>query len=117
MSGYRRVRVLLVDDDPAFRDMLALSLRQGLFEVVAAGSGEEALERLAREKFDWLVSDVRMEGIGGVELCERAARLYPGLRTVLVSADFHADGLRPGSAKRLFVKPFEVADLAACLRA
>ena len=111
-----RARVLVVDDDRSFRSMLALSLRRAGFKVATAPSGEAALARLSREPFAWLVSDVNMEGIGGVELCERAARLHPGLRAVLVSANFPAGGLSPGRAEKLFIKPFEVSDLAACLR-
>ena len=110
------LKILLVDDDAACLAMLGLSLRREGFRVVTAASAERALAILARSRYDWLVTDYRMAGMGGAELAVRAARLRPGIRTVLVSADCPAERLLECPAERLFAKPVAVDELAAWLR-
>lgn len=70
-------RVLLVDDEPSARKLLALMLHPPLFKCESAGSGEEALVAIQREPFDVIVSDLRMPGMGGIGLISEARRLNP----------------------------------------
>jgi two-component system OmpR family response regulator len=63
-----RRRVLVVDDDPECREMLAAALRGAGFVVDTAADGFEALARVARAPADVLVSDVQMPGMSGVSL-------------------------------------------------
>ncbi len=62
-------RVLLVDDEPALLEIGQLLLeRAGPFRVATCGSGDAALDLLAREPFDAVVSDYQMPGMDGIEL-------------------------------------------------
>ncbi len=107
--------VLVVDDDPSLRAMLELSLRQLGFKVGSASSGEEALDRLAAEDFDWLVTDAAMAPMDGFTLVERAQALKPGLRAVMISA-LPARREPPSPAiEGFFQKPVPLEDLQACL--
>ena len=59
-------RILIADDEAEILDIMSEVLRKRGFEVIAAQSGEEALEMLAKEKIDLLILDKRMPGIGGI---------------------------------------------------
>lgn len=79
-------RLLLVDDEPDLRWLLAGCLRDRGYEVVEAESGEEALASIDETRPDAVVSDVRMPGISGVELLVQVLEQDPKLPVVLMSA-------------------------------
>lgn len=60
----------IIDDDAALRDSLALVLRFRNYEVVEFGSGEELLESPALSRLDCMILDLRMTGVGGLEVLE-----------------------------------------------
>jgi DNA-binding response OmpR family regulator len=64
-------RLLAVDDDPEYRGVLAERLRKRGYDVVQAGSGEEAIELLTVQRVDCVLLDRTMAGIGGLETCRR----------------------------------------------
>lgn len=82
-------RILLVDDEPMVRHIYRTILpwEEHGFEIrdVASG-GSEALEKLKTGTFDILVTDIRMPGIDGLSLIERACELYPSLAVVVLSS-------------------------------
>ena len=92
-------RVLLVDDVPEVLAITAELLEAGGHEVVQAAHGEEALLLLETERrFDLLVTDYMMPGIGGGELVRRARELFPDLPALVITgyADVEAmSGLPP----------------------
>lgn len=81
-------RVLLVDDNDAYLENLEAILSPES-EVVGARSAREALALLQRERFDLVVSDVRMPGMSGVELCGALRAVAPQTRVVLLTACTH----------------------------
>jgi phosphoserine phosphatase RsbU/P len=68
-------RVLVVDDSRAQRRVLSASLSRQGFEVIEAGSGQEALDCLGAEPVDLILSDWMMPGMDGLELCARVRAL------------------------------------------
>src|SRR5689334_3339150 len=64
--------LLLVEDEPALRSVVAEQLTDRGFEVDQADSGETALARLADFAYDAIITDLRMPGIGGSEVVEAA---------------------------------------------
>jgi two-component system NtrC family sensor kinase len=64
-------RILAVDDSATYRELLATALRSDGYEVIAARSGEEALELLSVQAVDCILLDVIMPGLGGKETCRR----------------------------------------------
>ncbi|MET0388229.1 MAG: response regulator [Polyangiales bacterium] len=64
-------KVLAVDHDPSDRERLASVLRQHGYEVIAARSGEEALELLMVQAVDCVLIELNMPGLGGAETCRR----------------------------------------------
>lgn len=81
------IRVLVVDDQPRFRRAAArLIATVDGFEIVGeAGSGEEAIDLIARLPADLVLMDVRMPGMNGTEATRRIIASHPATRVVLVS--------------------------------
>ena len=111
--------VLLVEDDVAIRRPTAELLRSDGYDVVEAGSGEEALELLERSGIDCVLVDLMLPGIDGFEVTRRI-RQRSGLPIIVVTAkDDPFDvvaGLEAG-ADDYVTKPFEPKVLVARIRA
>jgi CheY-like chemotaxis protein len=69
-------KILLVEDDPDFRAVLALALELQGFQVRQAAGGQKALEALSLERPDLIISDLEMNGIDGRTLCKHARADY-----------------------------------------
>jgi two-component system, NtrC family, sensor kinase len=117
---YRAYPILYVDDESqnlvAFRYAMEES-----FSVVTATTGREALEILADQEIAVMISDQRMPGMNGVELCRRAREVRPGaIRMIMTAyADMHAaiDAINDGHVSRYLVKPWRNEELGETLRA
>jgi two-component system NtrC family sensor kinase len=104
-------RILIVDDEPEIRDTLAEILGTEQHAVVTVESGRDALERLAAEPFDVVLTDIRMPDLDGPALYEEIERRWPGKGGLVIfvtgdtltsaSRDFVAASGRP-----LIEKPF-----------
>jgi DNA-binding NarL/FixJ family response regulator len=82
----RPIRVLLVDDDPAFLEALSAAAADRNISIVGtARSGEEALERVDDLQPDVVVLDVLMPGMGGVEAARQCRERHPSCRVILIS--------------------------------
>jgi two-component system response regulator AtoC len=112
-------RVLVVDDEQPVRHMLELILGREGFSVHSCASAEEALDVLAREPVDVMLSDVRMPGLGGLGLVERASASHPAL-TILVMSAFGSVELALEAMKRgaydYVAKPFKQDEVLLALR-
>jgi len=116
------LRVLVVDDEARVRTVTARLLALRGHAVVEAGSGAQALERLAEASaadapFDALVTDFGMPGMDGLALAAHAAARWPRLPVVLLTGDTEAGLDDPSGllAARL-AKPFRADALDAALR-
>jgi CheY-like chemotaxis protein len=115
-------RILIVEDDALVRENAVEQLRSLGYDVVAAGSGSEALAALEKgEAFDLLFTDVVMPGgMNGRELAERALALRPGLPVLYTSGYTENAIVHHGRLDRgvdLLAKPYRRQDLAAKVRA
>jgi CheY-like chemotaxis protein len=81
--------VLVVDDDVSVRDSVSEILRADGAVVTAVGNGREAIERLRRERFDVVLSDVVMPEMDGYELFQAARREAPDTPIVLMTAFYY----------------------------
>jgi len=109
-----RARLLVVDDEQPQREMLEGILRRAGFAVATAADGRGALEHLAGEEFDLLLTDQRLPAMDGLELLDRALRLRPGMPIVLMTAygtvSTAVEAMKRGAADYL-TKPFERDEL------
>ena len=113
------MKLLLVDDDQEFLDMLAEFLISENFEIHIANDGYQALSRLAQESFDLCVLDIMLPDISGIEVLKtlRQSSNLPTLMLTAKSDPFERIlGLELGADDYLS-KPFEPWELAARIRA
>lgn len=111
--------VLIVDDEPELREMLADAFKAGGFEVFESGSGGDAKEIISRQPIDAMVSDLRMPGGGGIELLEWfKSRGGPIPPVILISgySELSDDSLAELGAKGMFHKPFNMKEIVAKVR-
>ena len=85
-SAHGAGRILIVDDEENMRKTLADILRDEVYQVATAATGEEAVELCSKQDFDVVLMDVRMPGIDGVEAFRRIRRHREGVRVILMSA-------------------------------
>jgi DNA-binding response OmpR family regulator len=112
-------RVLLIEDDEAVRDGLELALRRQGYQVAAAATGEDGLDRLRALPPDIVVLDLMLPGIDGYEVCRRARRIGPVPIIMLTARSDDLDivsGLEAG-ADDYVVKPVQARVLDARIRA
>ncbi len=114
----RRFRVLVVDDKLEMAETLAEGLVDAGYSALALASGREAVRQLEREKFDALVTDLRMPDMDGVELLAASRKLEP-MRPVIVMTAYGAidsaiESMRQGAAHYL-TKPFKTEELVIFL--
>ncbi len=106
--------VLLVEDEPALRDLIGRSLRDEGFSVAEARNGREALAALSSTAtpFDVLVTDVRMPYLSGVELVHELRDRHLELRVLYITG-YPSDDT---DTELQLVKPFTRAQLMAAMR-
>src|SRR5436190_1679160 len=115
-----RLSVLLIDDEAGLRRAVVNFLKRRGMHIVAVEDGGDALRVLRRERFDVIVSDVRMPGMSGGEFLEQLRRDHPAMvrRLIFTTGDtFAADTstlLREAGVPSL-VKPYDFSKLEAVL--
>jgi two-component system response regulator HydG len=80
------VRILLVDDETGILESLRILFRGAGYEVLAASSGKEALESLAEDRPDIVLTDIRMPGATGLDVLARARDVDPEMAVILMTA-------------------------------
>ena len=103
--------ILIVDDDASMRELVELGLRGGGYRTLSCPSGETALEALARQDFDTVITDVQMRGGNGMELCARVVESRPDLPVIVITAfgtmETAVEAIRAGAFDFL-TKPFDL---------
>ncbi len=110
--------ILVVDDEPAQRELLGGYLSGLGYNIVAAESGEEALERLTLQTPDMVLLDVRLPGIDGLEVLRQLRETSTHLPVLLITA--HADlkqavAAMKGGADDYLAKPIDLAELRTAI--
>src|SRR5690349_16751071 len=102
--------LLIVDDEAALREAIAERLGDHNFIVEQAGSGEEALQRLADFAFDILITDLRLPGIDGRRVVESALERYPDIIAIVITGygtvKDAVEAIKQGAAD-FITKPFQ----------
>jgi two-component system, NtrC family, response regulator AtoC len=114
-----QIHLLLVDDEPALRTVIAERLREQGFEVTEADAGERALELLSEFAFDIVISDLRLPGVDGQQVIEEALKRYPGIIAIVVTGygtvKDAVEAIKQG-ATDFVAKPFQFDELMHVLR-
>ena len=111
--------ILVTDDDSDLRWVLGTTLGALGFGVVSSPNGEQALLEVGTRRFDAVLLDINMPGIGGIETCRRIRKKAPLLPILMLTVrDGERDKIEAldAGADDYITKPFSVPELAARLR-
>jgi DNA-binding NtrC family response regulator len=118
MSSTAMQRILVVDDEASLLMTLVANLELEGFEVAEAKNAEQALAELRTRDFDLVLSDIRMPGMSGVDLCRAIHKAKPELPVVLMTAfsveSVVRDAVNEG-ALLVLPKPFAIEQLVRIL--
>jgi CheY-like chemotaxis protein len=108
--------ILVAEDEDSVRDAILMLLALDGHTVVPAASGEDALEKYQKEKFDLVLTDFQMPGMKGTELAMAIRRLTPSQPIIMVTAH---DTPPPGASNpvnAIVLKPFSLELLRETIR-
>lgn len=112
------LRLMFVDDEEELVSALVERLELRGIDAIGVTSGDEALEHLREESFDVVIIDVKMPGIGGLEVLRTVSRRYPDVKVILMTGHGSAKdseiGRRLGAVAYL-QKPVDLEDLLATI--
>ena len=93
------VRILIIEDDEEMRALLRDLLLEDGIEFDSAESGSEAIQKLAEEPFDLVITDIRMPGLTGLDILPGIKKLQPETRVIVITA-FGSEEVRRKSFDR-----------------
>ena len=111
------MKVLLVDDEKKFAEMLAKRLFLRKIDVDYVFSGEDALKKVQKEHYNVIILDVKMPGVSGIELKRKLSSMDSGIKFIFLTghgskSDFEL-GIAEGSA--YLAKPLQIEKLVTLL--
>ncbi len=113
-------RILLAEDEAPVREFVVRALAQAGHEVTAVEDGLGAVEAIAQDRFDLLLTDIVMPGLDGIALALKVAKERPEMPIVLMTG-FSAERQRAHNLDvlihQVLSKPFSMDDLLAAVRA
>ena len=106
-----RAKILVVDDEPIFTQLVSHLLTADGYEVDTAVDGIDALDKIRGKKYDLLLTGIRMPGMSGFELYECAIKIAPSLanKTIVISGSIDSADTKEFLTKYklpYFAKPF-----------
>ncbi|MDA8082679.1 MAG: sigma-54 dependent transcriptional regulator [Nitrospiraceae bacterium] len=112
-------RILVVDDERDICRALEFLLTREGYKVVTTHNGEDALKKIEAEDFDLMITDLKMEGIDGMELLDRALGIAPNLIAIMMTAfasvESAVTAMKKGASDYI-VKPFINEDVRMTVR-
>jgi DNA-binding response OmpR family regulator len=112
------MKVLLVDDEKKFAMMLAKRLALRGIDIDYVCAGEDAIVKAGTQRYDVAILDVKMPGIGGIELERKLKELDPCLKIIFLTGHGSRIDFETGSAEAAcyLAKPIQIDDLLTILR-
>ena len=111
-------KVLLVDDEKDFIEMLSLRLKEVGEKITVAYSGQEGLDALEKADIDVVILDIKMPGMDGIETLREIKKQYPLVEVIMLtghgSTETAVQGMKLGAFDYL-MKPADFTDLTAKL--
>ncbi|MCB2170601.1 MAG: response regulator [Deltaproteobacteria bacterium] len=112
----KNIKLLLVDDEVGFVDVLSKRLSKRNMTVTAAYSGTEAIQTLRKQDFDVAVLDLKLEDMDGIEILKIFKKLVPTMPVIMLTGHGSEQAAREGVASGAFdylTKPSDLEDLVA----
>lgn len=111
-------RIMVIDDENIVGKMIKAVLEQDGYIVETFLSASPALARLKEEKFDIVITDLKMKGVDGMEVLRTVKSESPETKVIMITAfaslDAAIEAMR-GKVDDFFPKPLKIKDLKACI--
>lgn len=114
----KKNKILVLDDEPIVGERLKASLERAGFTVDVFTSSQNALDRLQTERYDFLITDLKMSGPDGMDVLKEAGRLNPDIKSVMITGfatSATAEEALESGAVRFVAKPFKMSELKELL--
>ena len=111
-------KLLIVDDELGFRDLISFEMGSRGYDVVTAADGEEALRKAREENFDVVVCDLAMPRRDGLETLAALKKLSPMTESILITGQVPNETVQQRlkiEAYRCLSKPFELEELCGLI--
>lgn len=108
------MRILLIDDEPDFLDLMSKRLGRRGVDLAVAPDGEQGLAAAANDEFDVIILDVRMPGMDGIEVLRRLREIHIRAEVLLLTGHASLEAARQGLELGAFdylIKPVSINDL------
>lgn len=110
----KKADVLIIDDDPSIRNMLSIVLKKDGYQVEAIENPVLALKKLKKQRFDLIISDIKMPEISGIELLRRVKSIDSEIPVIMItgfaSTNDAVEAMKLG-AEDYIIKPFNLDEL------
>jgi len=105
-------RILMVDDEPEFLEMVKTRLEAGGYEVITASDGQQGLDKAKKEKPDLIILDLMLPKMDGYKVCGflKKDTRYSGIPIIILSARAQEEDMKLGEelgADAYIIKPFD----------
>ncbi len=108
------LRILIIDDERIVCERLTHSLEKFGFEVEAFTDSQQALDRMAAQRFDVLITDIKMRGPSGIDVLHFARQHHPGTKVIVITGfatvQTATEVLKAGAVE-FIPKPFKMSQL------
>ncbi len=112
-------RILVVEDEPSMRIALSKSLESCGYKVEVSGSGADALEKFQEDKFEVVITDMRMSGIGGMDVLRGIKKVSSKTPVIVITAygtvNTAVEAMKEGAAD-FIMKPFSINHLESLVK-
>lgn len=120
MNDFKGMTVLVVDDEPDLRDLLAYEFEEIGFNVIQAESGRDGAAVFDSNSINVIISDIRMPGGSGLDLLdhvrENSKKKMPPFFLITGFADVSEEQAIAKGARCLFHKPFDIDEIMNAVR-
>jgi DNA-binding response OmpR family regulator len=111
--------ILIVDDEKNIRLALSMALEKLEIPVETAASGEEAMEKVGQGNYEFMLLDLRMPGMDGIEVLRRVSQQHPEIKVIIITAygsiDLAVEAMKLGAVDFL-QKPFDAGQVREVVR-
>ncbi len=116
MSGFR---VIVIDDERIVGQMIKAAMEPDGYKVETFLNAEPAFARLIEEKFDVVITDLKMKGIDGMDVLRTIKTAYPDIKVIMITAFASLDSAVEAMKSKVdgfFAKPVKIKDLKECVQ-
>jgi DNA-binding NtrC family response regulator len=111
MAGQKSANILVVDDDPSLLELLTDTLLAIGYSATPAADGIIALDLLANQKFDLVITDIKMPRMDGLQLLKKIKRYYPTMPVLFITGVATPEIIGQAEPDGFLAKPFRIAHI------